>query len=1204
MIRQAMRTSCAVATLGVVGLLLMATPASATLIKTHEVIGSFDGTGSTGSQGAPKDPFVSPFGIGIEQATNTVYISDPYPGPFYGGAIDKFSASGSPVAFSGLEPGVTSVPTGELGLSIQDLPVDNSGTASEGQFYDQGYILLYAHRANGEEIKGHFPIQQEGSDCGIAVDPEGNIWWSSSGKGLIGYDSTGTPLNKTIGESVGAAHGNCTVAIDQSKTSETSGYFYIATGEGVYALDSSGTTKYVIPRQPNSIAVDPSTGDIYLDEGNIIYQYAPSIGSSPGELISTYGNRDPKRHFEGLCSSSSVGVMASTHYVYATERCNGHVYIFGPAVEYVIPTVVTEAAEVQATSATLRAHVDPENGGDLTECRFEWSTNENYGEIEPCSPGAIHSGDGNTLVTANINGLTPGTIYHYRLVASNENAEVKGTDVAFKPHGKPVIGGEFTHDVNSDGAQISAEVNPDGVETTYHFEYGPDTSYGERMPNADVGLKSPTKGETTSAFITGLTPNTTYHFRVSATNESGTTFGGDHTFTTFALYAPSVDPCGNAQERRQTGASLLFDCRSYELASASYSGGYDVESDLIPGQSPLVAHPEAPNRVLYSLHYGTIPGVAGDPPNIGLDPYVAERGPEGWTTRYVGIAAEGTPSTKSFGSPLLAADRSLSTFAFGGESLCDPCFSDGSTGVPVRLANGALEQGMSGDIAAPEAEPSGYVANPLSADGTHLVFGSKTPLESDGRSGEVSIYDRNLNDGVTDVVSKTPSGETMKEEGEEIGEFGISGDGSRIVFGRLVSSPEHPGGEDSAGNRYWHLYMNVGDASKSIDLTPGTSGVLYDGMTSDGSKVFFSTSDQLLPGDQDESADIYRADVSSSSSSLTLVSSGGTGSGCTPVASKGLEHWNSVSGEVNCDAVGLAGGGGVASQDGSIYFLSPERLDGNGTAGAPNLFVARPGSAPHFIASLSPEDQAVRDAVLSNGAHSYRDFQVTPSGSDAVFATIESPTGYINLGRYEIYRYDSPSDHLDCVSCPTTEASPRTDTVLSSIGLNLADDGRVFFTSAEPLVLRDTDKLRDAYEWENGVIELISTGRGNNGAGLLSVSANGTDAFFFTRQVITAEDHNGTSMKIYDARAGGGYFADITPPPCQASDECHGPGSQEAPPPQIATLEGDTGNQTGGRGASPCRKHFVRKHGKCVKETPKHHGTPRHKNARKKRHHR
>jgi hypothetical protein len=221
-----------------------------------------------------------------------------------------------------------------------------------------------------------------------------------------------------------------------------------------------------------------------------------------------------------------------------------------------------------------------------------------------------------------------------------------------------------------------------------------------------------------------------------------------------------------------------------------------------------------------------------------------------------------------------------------------------------------------------------------------------------------------------------------------------------------------------------------------------------------------------------------------------------------------------------------------------------------------------------------------------------------------VFATIESPTGYINLGRYEIYRYDSPSDHLDCVSCPTTEASPRTDTVLSSIGLNLADDGRVFFTSAEPLVLRDTDKLRDAYEWENGVIELISTGRGNNGAGLLSVSANGTDAFFFTRQVITAEDHNGTSMKIYDARAGGGYFADITPPPCQASDECHGPGSQEAPPPQIATLEGDTGNQTGGRGASPCRKHFVRKHGKCVKETPKHHGTPRHKNARKKRHHR
>ena len=59
-------------------------------------------------------------------------------------------------------------------------------------------------------------------------------------------------------------------------------------------------------------------------------------------------------------------------------------------------------------------------------------------------------------------------------------------------------------------------------------------------------------------------------------------------------------------------------------------------------------------------------------------------------------------------------------------------------------------------------------------------------------------------------------------------------DGSRILIGQLVSEVE--------GAKYWHLYMNVGDSTETIDLTPGTtSGVLYDGMSADGSRVFFTT---------------------------------------------------------------------------------------------------------------------------------------------------------------------------------------------------------------------------------------------------------------------------------------------------------------------------------------------------------------------------
>ena len=78
---------------------------------------------------------------------------------------------------------------------------------------------------------------------------------------------------------------------------------------------------------------------------------------------------------------------------------------------------------------------------------------------------------------------------------------------------------------------------------------------------------------------------------------------------------------------------------------------------------------------------------------------------------------------------------------------------------------------------------------------------------------------------------------------------------------------------------YWHLYMNIGDAEKTIDLTPGaTHGVLFDGMTEDGSKVFFTTTDPLTTAanqDTDTSADIYQAQVSEAGAlTLTRISTG------------------------------------------------------------------------------------------------------------------------------------------------------------------------------------------------------------------------------------------------------------------------------------------------------------------------------------------
>ena len=369
---------------------------------------------------------------------------------------------------------------------------------------------------------------------------------------------------------------------------------------------------------------------------------------------------------------------------------------------------------------------------------------------------------------------------------------------------------------------------------------------------------------------------------------------------------------------------------------------------MILGQGVLTARPDAKDRVLYSLHFGKVPGVSGGPTNFGLDPYVATRGANGWTTRYVGLPADETPGAKPFGSPLSGSDEDLNAFAFGGTGLCSPCFPDGSTGIPIRMPGGGLVQGMKGSLdPGPGATQAGFIGQRLSDDGTHLVFGSTSKFEEGATAGDVTIYDRDLASGTTHIVSRTPAGATMTGTGN--GELAISADGSRILLGKLVST-------DPFGVQRWHPYLNVNDSNSTIDLAPTTTtGVIFSGMSADGSTFYFVTKDKLVGGDTDNSADLYRADVSGGSATLTQVSTGSGGGNtdaCSPVANFESSTWNNLEGTASCDVLGFAGGAGV-SDSGAAYFLSPEKLDGQGTLNQPNLFV----SAARAAAALRRHDR-------------------------------------------------------------------------------------------------------------------------------------------------------------------------------------------------------------------------------------------------------
>ncbi len=727
-------------------------------------------------------------------------------------------------------------------------------------------------------------------------------------------------------------------------------------------------------------------------------------------------------------SADLSGLTPETTYHYRIVTSNASGSRNGEDRTYTPHGVVglrTESATgVTESGADLNASLVGD--GTATHYLFEWGRTSGYGEATAAPPGddaGSPAGPTRTPLSSHLSGLEPFTTYHYRVVATGGSGTSYGEDRVFTTTpGAPVIGPESVSEVHADRAELHAQLDPNGTRTTYHFEFVGDEQFQEdgfdsadRAPSADAKAGMGNINIPVSVALDGLKPGTLYHYRAVAENAMGTGVPSvDRTFRTYRFGAS--DTCPNAHVRQQTGAALLFDCRAYELASAANAGGYDVESDLIPGQAPFGGRPLAsgPSQLLYGVHNGGIPGT-GHTTNHGVDPYVATRGNDGWKTRYVGIPADNPFATGPFGSPVLDTDSHADTFAFGGADLCSPCFSDGSTGEPVRLRDGSLIQGMVGSLdPGPAAEPSGHIGKDLSADGSHFVFGSTSKFEPDGNSnGDISIYDRDLNNGVTHVVSKTPSGETMTGAG--IGELDISANGGRVLFGKLVST-------DSAGNRHWHLYMNVGDSERSIDLMPGnTEGGLFDGMTSDGNVVYFTTADTptgALGGDGDTSADIFRASISGGEATIARVSIGEAGTGetdsCTPAANTKHTYWNTLAGSPNCDVLAVGGGGGVAASGGAIYFFSPEKLDTSNperepVEGAPNLYVASPGSSPRFVATL----ESSANAPLPASAHPFK--RSFGSYGNPVGTAIDHSTGDIYVldvgvgfgGNGKVFKYDA-----------------------------------------------------------------------------------------------------------------------------------------------------------------------------------------------------
>ncbi|MCH8028668.1 MAG: hypothetical protein IH874_01895 [Candidatus Dadabacteria bacterium] len=196
------------------------------------------------------------------------------------------------------------------------------------------------------------------------------------------------------------------------------------------------------------------------------------------------------------------------------------------------PTVTTGTYQISGPSSAQLFGTVNSNGLSTTGW-FEWGTTTSYGNTT--SAESLGSGTSVVQMLHTISGLFSNTTYHFRAVAQNSAGISLGTDMSFTTPPPPVVPPTVTTDpatsVGSSSATLNGTVNPNGSPLTAWFEWGTTTSYGNTTTIINYG-GSGTSPIPFSWSISGLSPNTTYHFRTVAQNSAGISLGNDRTFTT------------------------------------------------------------------------------------------------------------------------------------------------------------------------------------------------------------------------------------------------------------------------------------------------------------------------------------------------------------------------------------------------------------------------------------------------------------------------------------------------------------------------------------------------------------------------------------------------------------------------------------------------------------------------------------------------
>ena len=1122
-------------------------------------------------------------------------------GDFYAGiyesTVKKFTPTANPPTAANLS-GVGTVPH-----SICNVAADGLGN-------------VYATSYNGSpglfKLEGiaASPTQVDSGARTMGVAPGSNDIYANRGDVVVQYDSAGNELG-AFGE--GELSGSRGVAINSGATK-----VYVGAGQKVKVFGAVTTLPDATTEAATAIIRGGATlhGTIGAAGGpdtTCAFQYTPQGQFfSQGFTGASEAPCAPAGPFTGnsstAVSAAVTGLSPETTYIFRLLGSSENGDLGGKPLNFTTPGAVNvttgTATALAKTSATLNGTVNPE-GNELEECFFEYGTNFALGSKVPCAESTAAIGNGNSPVAvhANVTGLDGATEYLFRFGGKNEFGTNVGQFAEFKTRG-PGIERASVAGVLPTSAIFKAQINPNGEATIYSFEYVSEAEFKAsgfanaiQLPSGGEAIGSGTTGVEVEQEATGLTPRTTYHLRVTASNASGDASGPEIVFSTFPT----------------DGSGGLPDGRAYEQTSPVKKDGGNIQ-----GMSRGIKTSPSGDGITFVV-LGGLPEAEG-----GQDwgSFLARRSATGWTTQGLLPSAKLTTDGQVLG---LSEDLSVNYTFSNSYSPPKRAFGEKDT------HSNQYTQIWSADSAGAWPEYKGSSANNDFA--IFEVFDALTDGAAEGGVPNTYVWDRVhqrlvlagvFNDEQAPVNGdRAGSGFFERDYGTYLTQeqHVLSADGSKFFFTDngthqlyMRVNPTEPQSEMSGEECLEPDKACTYQISKSQRSTPdpmGPQAAKFRIASADGSNVLFMSQEELTDdantGPEDNSSDLYSYDTNTheltdlTSSTLAQNPNGGEVSGVLGISE---------------DASYIYFGAGGVFAPGAT--AGEHCRDGEAQAGTCNIYRWHEGDVT--LLTQLKQSNSERAAWLSDLWAPFEYFQhprssrVSPDGKTLTILTPRNLTGYDSHGYLELYRFHVGDDEPLCVSCMPSGEEPRGNTTLQSIesgfpstqqnaftSRNMAASGnRIFFESVDKLVGADTNGVKDVYEWEangtgsctssdqdGGCLYLISTGTSPEPSYFADASESGDDAYFFTNQPLVGQDLD-ELVDVYDARVGGGLASQNPPPPSICTGEACRPGATPAPAGQTA------GSSTfSGPGNPPAKKaNHKKKHkskSKKKQKSKKHH---------------